>query len=362
VRAGEQPVEAGSAHPWPLLERAAAAPLRALTIGRYRGLTGVALPELKRVNLLVGVNNAGKTSILEAIYLLSRLSDPRGLLDTLRVRTRQDPERDPSLLSTLLAGLEVEVQAVDAGERPLSVKLSRLLVVEGADLATQLPGMRLEATVDDVVHATTTELFSHRPRRTVQATGASAWLAPAVLHSPYARMDRAELMRCYERSVEEGALGTILAAVREAVDPGIEDLRLVSEGGRFVVQHRHRGPMDISSYGEGLQRVFEIGLLFAAHRGGLVLIDELETAIHPSAMIRFTKLVHELAVRFDVQVFITTHSKETVDSFLFNDYEVSEVAAYVLKQRPEGGVEVRRFAGPQLRRAVEVGDVDLRWL
>lgn len=358
-RSKEEPVESGTQHPWPVLEPDGAIRLGSLVLNRYRGLAAVTLDALKRVNLLVGVNNAGKTSVLESVYILSRLSDPRGILDTLRVRTRQDPERNPELLSTLVERLEIDIEAAVSGDRTVGVKLARLPVAEDADLSTHIPGLRVDAAVAEARYTTFTELSSQRPRKTTQSEGKSVWLARSVLHSPYARMDRAAIMRCYEETVEVGGLQIIREALREAIDDGITDLRLVSDTGRFVVEHRDREPMDISAYGEGLQRVFEIGLLFAAHRGGLVLIDEIETAIHPSALIRFTKLVQELAVKFDVQVFITTHSKEAVDAFVLNQYRTDDIVAFGLYRRADG-VEVVRYPGQDLVDALEAINIDIR--
>ena len=44
--------------------------LKTLNLDRYRGFESYRLTDLKRVNLVVGKNNCGKTSILEAIELL----------------------------------------------------------------------------------------------------------------------------------------------------------------------------------------------------------------------------------------------------------------------------------------------------
>src|SRR5207302_5951302 len=44
-----------------------AAMYTSLTVESFRGLTNVTLDDLRRVNLIVGKNNAGKTSLLEAI-------------------------------------------------------------------------------------------------------------------------------------------------------------------------------------------------------------------------------------------------------------------------------------------------------
>jgi AAA15 family ATPase/GTPase len=104
------------------------------------------------------------------------------------------------------------------------------------------------------------------------------------------------------------------------------------------------------------------GLLFAGARGGVVLIDEFENALHTGLLLEFTKFVHELATQFECQVFLTTHSKETVDAFLLNGYRIDDVVAYLLKREDNATKSVIRFSGPDLKRAVEVGDVDLRRL
>jgi AAA15 family ATPase/GTPase len=94
----------------------------------------------------------------------------------------------------------------------------------------------------------------------------------------------------------------------------------------------------------------------------VVLIDEFENALHTSVLLEFTRFVHELAVEFNAQLFLTTHSKETVDAFLLNEFRTEEVVAYLLKQGPAGSRTATRFPGLDLKRAVEVGDVDLRRL
>jgi len=45
--------------------------LRDLTIKNYRAFKDFSIDGLARVNLIVGDNNAGKTSFLEAVYLLA---------------------------------------------------------------------------------------------------------------------------------------------------------------------------------------------------------------------------------------------------------------------------------------------------
>ena len=51
-----------------------------LKIENFRGIKSLEIDDLARVNLFVGRNNCGKTSVLEAASLLTGMSDPTLIL------------------------------------------------------------------------------------------------------------------------------------------------------------------------------------------------------------------------------------------------------------------------------------------
>ena len=110
---------------------------------------------------------------------------------------------------------------------------------------------------------------------------------------------------------------------------------------RFLVDSKifPEKSVDITSYGEGLQRIFEIALAFAYCKNGVLLIDELETAIHYSLLVDFTKFIQELAVKFNVQVFITTHSKECIGAFVENDVHNEDINFYTMLRGEDNQIE-----------------------
>lgn len=59
-------------------------PFPSLHIQSFRGLRDLQLEACGPVNLLVGGNNSGKTSILEALLLLASPEDPRQWASTPR--------------------------------------------------------------------------------------------------------------------------------------------------------------------------------------------------------------------------------------------------------------------------------------
>ena len=57
--------------------------LNDFTAGSYRGLQNLGLKDLRKVNIFVGPNNCGKTSILEAIILARLLDNTNLFMNTL---------------------------------------------------------------------------------------------------------------------------------------------------------------------------------------------------------------------------------------------------------------------------------------
>ena len=57
-----------------------------------------------------------------------------------------------------------------------------------------------------------------------------------------------------------------------------------------------------------------LALALAAAKGGVLLIDEIDTGLHYTVMEKMWQLVLETATRLDVQVFATSHSRDCYES------------------------------------------------
>ena len=178
--------------------------------------------------------------------------------------------------------------------------------------------------------------------------------------SPFSANHPDILARANKESLERGTKRSIIDFIRGRVDTGVQNIELADQFNRFLVSHDGfaRAP-DLGTFGDGMRRVFEIGLLCAGVRGGVLLIDEFENAIHTELLIEFTRLVQDLAVELNVQVFLSTHSKEAIDAFVLNEHNPLDVVGYAIN-RTANSISARRYDGNKLKELHEAVDFDLR--
>ena len=356
-----QPPTVGHRLPWQPFNEITESRFSSITIENYRGINGLILDQLSGVNLIVGVNNAGKTSLLEAIELLVGQNDERVLLEAIRRRSHMEVEAHPLWLVKQLP----RSVNVSGHFDQIPNNLARVAWEVGDE-----PGPDIEDQTSFLAHLANTSsyggqdqstdvvLFEDRPRRT-QFQGQHC-LCRSAFTSPFWASHSETLARCNKASLEAGTKPQIINFIRERIDPGLRTIELADQFNRFLVTHDgFSKAQDLATFGEGVRRVFEIGLLCAGARGGVLLIDEFENAIHTELLTVFTRLLQDLASELNVQIFLTTHSKEAIDAFILNGRQPDDIAGYAIG-RTEAGVKSRRYDGSTLQRLHEAVDFDLR--
>lgn len=325
----------------------------------YRGHSGTELRDLRRINLLAGVNNAGKTSALEAMHLLAKQHDVTGVLDIVRQRARVDGREDPRWLVEQLpahAKITGHFDTIQNGEASVEMSYRREANVE--DQAFYLGTLAIDARYGGHIQRSESEFYENRDRRLRMEGGANV-LCRSVLYSPFSTGDPALLAACNKRSVETRTKDAILTFLRERIDDGIVNIEMVDTWQRFMVTHqRIAHGIDLAQFGDGMQRVFLMCLLFAWAEHGVVLLDEFENAIHASLLPPVARFISDLSKKFNTQVFLTSHSKEAIDSILRCGLG-DDVSAYSLF-RDGHQIRARHYSGSRMERLLELADFDLR--
>ncbi|MBF0145072.1 MAG: AAA family ATPase [Magnetococcales bacterium] len=331
-----------------------------ITITAYRRLHQLKVTKISRINLFAGINNSGKTSILEAVYLLCKQNDFNGIVDVLRRRGKIPGDHIPpkwltdQLTETIVVEGIFDNKMSSVEIRPFieeSTTLDRARYLKSVEISTQFGTHKLEAL---------TRIYQSRDRETQADT--IKLLSKVVFSSPFFFNEPHHYTAFYHRSVQSKLLPEIFQFIQEKMVPTVKDIRLVDEFQRFLVDDdRFESSMDLTSYGEGLQRIFFTSLLFASAKDGVVLIDEFENAIHADLIETFAPFIHLLAKEFNVQVFLTSHSKECIDSFVktIPDHESSDFTFHALVE-DNATISIREFDGKEFCKLIEAGDVDLR--
>jgi AAA15 family ATPase/GTPase len=105
--------------------------------------------------------------------------------------------------------------------------------------------------------------------------------------------------------------------------------------------------------GDGIWRLLGIALSLVTTRGGVLLIDEIDTGLHYSVLVDMWRLVLETARSLDVQVFATTHSRDCYEALA----AVAEPGRNEISlQRIERGkASAIAFSEAEIRQAAERG-------
>ncbi len=329
-----------------------------LMVYNYKRLQNLSISKLSRINLVTGINNSGKTTLLEAIYLLCRQNDFFGLLEVIRRRGKMAEDRiNPEwFIEQLPPEIDISGQFdnSDSNVRITHYKEEN----SGIDKSHYLESVEIYSRYATTSLNSLTRIFKGRDRET-QADRIKI-LCPSVFSSPFFLNEPHRYAQFYYKSVRFKSLSQIVKFIREKVVGTVEDIRLADEMQRFLVTDSvFKETLDLTGYGEGLQRIFFISLLFASAQNGIILIDEFENAIHTELIAQFAGFIDELSKLFNTQVFLTSHSKECIDAFVKNMPQINALSACALVEN-EDRIVAREFTGKEFRRLVEAGNVDLR--
>jgi hypothetical protein len=342
--------------------------IESLEIKGFRCFEHLRVPGLTRVNLIVGKNNSGKTSLLEAVELLhlGARALARG-----PIRRREEIAGDPGApadadVSHLFHGHELTDGArftLEAGstDRVLDCRVVHELdehtrpgdediVLEIARhfLFGQVPGMPAERV--PLTSARGLSVASRRaPADDIELR--LQWLGPdRPRPTALARLWAAIVLTDDEAGAYSLMRASGLQVERVAFDPHAE--RGGAPAWVRLAGDRQRQPL--GSLGDGATRLLSLGLHLAASRGGVLLVDEIDTGLHHSVMAKMWQLVISTARRLHTQVFATTHSEDCVRALAEAAEKDAESAADISLHRIDPGeTETMPYSADRLIGAIE---------
>ena len=336
--------------------------INSLTIQDFRGIHALSMPTLNRINLIVGDNNCGKTSVLEAVLLLRNPSDLSNLYRVAKLR-------DAAVFSSGITLYENFTYMFPQKEDHLSISVAA--VCDNVPVECTITGEKKQILIDasemrkspisrynpPVSHSGEMEAESFNGTIFYKQEGTSGELSldlntySKASGTPVARKKAINISyvspfdhlrgNIVNRIIKEGAYKEICIAALQLFDPEITDILLLksSESNRPIeyLKHSRLGLMPISTYGDGIKKVLVLANAIANSAGGVLLIDEVETAIHKKYYDDIFNFLVKASRAFGVQMFITTHSIEAIDGLLStqnyeSQNEADEISVVTIKK------------------------------
>ncbi len=372
--------------------------ITSLQIQGYRGFERFEMSGLGRVTLLVGTNNCGKTSVLEALYLLALRGDPWALWQIVwRRGERVIVERDPGIIPVVRRPQhELDIHHLFRGhELPVGAKFT-------ISSKNQAPEHTISFAISEMSVKERTELFGSAedgaiPSRLVlQIKGTPA---PAVSVLPISRsggvstdvLETPSLRRTRRRSgpvtpaqfvTPESLTGEELSSLwgdrislrpdeelvlraLQFLDRDIERVAVQTTQPQYYGSFTRGGfiakikgleqPIPIGSMGDGMWRILAMAIAITQCKGGFLLVDEIDAGLHYTVMADMWKLIYRAAEEFNVQVFATTHSYDCVCSLAPMCHSSGDGHSITVQRVEAGKSKAIPYNEAEIKTAVERG-------
>jgi len=313
--------------------------LKSVEVRGYRGLKHLKVENLGRVNLIVGKNDSGKTSLLEVLAMGNNPSDVASMVlqfqSTRRVLAVSTDFENfwKSVFHSADAERGFDLKAEDQeGTQAVAMKrTAELMPSAAAGLGPGVvPTWVLLIQVESARWSGDLNAYSVDQRMVMPFANQfsrGVWSHPAT-SDPLIDQDifSALTRQGFERVVED---------LLKNIEPDLQKIRILTLGGQSSINVQTAPDLPLlplAMMGAGFQRCFDIAICLASTQFKYLCIDEVDNGLHHSLLQPVWRWIATASRRTGAQVNLTTHSDECVAA-----------AARVFQELGDDGLRVIRI-------------------
>lgn len=340
-------------------------PFNSLEIKQFRAFDTLTMEQLGQVNLIMGKNNVGKSTLLEALYLHANAGSPQAVRFILDRRNEPysnefTPEDIPPVWKLFYGAIpEPEHElAISTGQgRATTLSISTPLTDLGDDLSVAV----LHIHYRDFGRDVPLDRFNRESLPRI-------WNAPGKMRPAWENalpcifitsdgLSKADLPRLWEHIALTEAKSDVLEALK-IIAPEIEDFAIFVRD-RDVICHMRlvgeKQPIPAKVLGDGVNRILGMSMAIVGAKGGILLVDELENGLHWSVLPKVWRFLFGIAKKLNVQIFATTHSNDCLKAFQRSLHDEPEISGLAVRlERQDNGFHAEVFERERL--ALVVGE------
>jgi len=310
------------------------------------------LTDFQQVNLLVGENNCGKTSVLEALFLVTGVSNPQLPLTINQLRGLDyllGHDKDHLLVYHQLDYRNTISIEAEQTESKRSLRISPHRQAGNDDNSMTIDKEKLQnLSLNTLPNNRTVDGYNYEfaiTRNQVSTNYKSSFYPLGLfyhLESPphYQETVNATLVNPVNvlnqlpqnlNSLIKSKQIKKVVKVLEKIDRSITDI-IVGTDNLIYCDTGLSQLVPINVMGDGIRRALSLIVTIANFSKGCVFIDELENGFHFRSTKIIWQAIFEAAKEFDVQIFATTHSMECVSAFSSQNAAGCETRLYRLEK------------------------------
>lgn len=347
-------------------------------ISNFKGFKEIKIPELGHLNLIVGKNNSGKSTLLEALMLYSAAGS-ESVLDEISINHDEKTRARSRIQELRFTENANHAHSVDNGfpyehlfygrkfNGKTSIQIgeieneSKLLTIsyfkrkkdntdnknETLKLLQQLNVIGSEIFLPDSISQNILEVKKGRSKHVIPLDELIYRRNSSYVESEEKQRINFQYVPTKTTSMDElGVLWDKVALTHyekytidalRLIEPHIEDIRFVIKDERtnertaIVKLFDEELRFPIRSMGDGIVRILQLILNMYAAKDGLYLIDEFDNGLHYSVQKSLWQMIFSLAKQLNIQVFATTHSWDCIQSFTEVAIENEQMKGTLLK-------------------------------
>jgi len=303
--------------------------LKTLRIENFRCFPAFELQKLGQLNLLVGENNSGKTSILEAIQLLAFEFNLESLAEIMISRGEYISYNERRDLFELDFRHLFHGHKIDVGSK---FSISSDNNHDGIRIIVSIDHMKKMDLLDELQDRLAIHWVKQGNKNTdadisIQLSARLGFELSLLRNVHKKSKERTQfvtssslttnkMVELFDQVVLTPEEDTVMEAL-QTIEPSIKRIASVKSENYYAGSHSgfivglvNGERIPIGNMGDGIWRMLGLTLAIVSTRNGILLVDEIDTGLHFTAMSKMWKLIWETAKRLNVQVFATTHSSD----------------------------------------------------